>query len=136
MVRSPWLTDEFLLFAIHSGLLSKWAEAFPDPRHGPEISMEVIVASHLAARFAVLDSMRKAGYVLRSAAVLGALGSSVEVLEPEQGLSWRGTTDDKLISGDVLRKLLVKLENHVDLNQPLHLPPYEPSRAVKVRKRA
>jgi Transposase DDE domain len=60
----------------------------------------------------------------------------VEVLEPAQGLSWRGTADDKLISGDVLRKLLVKLENHVDLNVPLRLPPYAPSVAVKVRKRA
>ena len=49
--------------------------------------MEVIVASHLAARFAGLYSMRKSGYVLRSASVLGALGYSVEVLEPAQGLS-------------------------------------------------
>src|SRR3989441_8694326 len=80
--------------------------------------------------------MRKAGYVLRSAAVLGALGYSVEVLEPEQGLSLRGTSDDKLISGDVLRKLLVKLEHHVNLNEPLGLPPFEPSQSVKVRQRA
>jgi hypothetical protein len=29
---SEELTDEFLLFAIQSGLLSKWATAFPDPR--------------------------------------------------------------------------------------------------------
>ena len=98
--------------------------------------MAVIVASHLAARFAGLYSMRKAGYVLRSAAVLGALGYSVEVLEPAQGLSGRGTSDDKLLSGDVLRKLLVQLENHVDLNAPLRLPPYEPSLPVKVRQRA
>ena len=76
---SEELTDEFLLLAIQSGLLAKWAEAFPDPRHEPEIGMEVIVASHLAARFAGLYSMRKAGYVLRSAAVLGALGYSVDV---------------------------------------------------------
>jgi hypothetical protein len=41
--------------------------------------MEVILASHVAARFAGLYSMRKSGYVLRSAAVLGALGYSVEV---------------------------------------------------------
>src|SRR5881396_3153360 len=41
------LTDEFLLFAIESGLLAKWAEAFPDPRCDPEICMEVILASHL-----------------------------------------------------------------------------------------
>ena len=99
---SEELTDEFLLFAIQSGLLAKWAEAFPDPRQAPEIGMEVIVASHLAARFAGLYSMRKSGYVLRSAAVLGALGYSVDVLEPEQGLSVRGTSDDKLLSGDVL----------------------------------
>jgi hypothetical protein len=133
---SEELTDEFLLFAIQSGLLSKWAKAFPDPRQEPEISMEVILASHLAARFAGLYSMRKAGYVLRSATVLGALGYSVEVLEPAQGLSLRGTSDDKLISGDVLRKLLVKLETHGDPNTPLRLPPYEPSLSVKVRKRA
>lgn len=133
---SEELTDEFLLFAIQSGLLSKWAEAFPDPRHAPEIGMEVIVASHLAARFAGLYSMRKAGYVLRSAAVLGALGYSVEVLAPTQGLSLRGTSDDKLLSGDVLRKLLIKLENQVDLLEPLRLPPYKPSLSVKVRARA
>ena len=133
---SEELTDEFLLFAIQSGLLAKWAGTFPDPRCAPEISMEVLVASHLAARFAGLYSMRKSGYVLRSAAVLGALGYSVEVLEPAQGLSRRGTTDDKLLSGDVLRKLLVKLENHVDLSLPLCLPPVEPNVAVPVRKRA
>src|SRR5881396_2268112 len=99
---SEALTDEFLLFAIESGLLQRWAKSFPDPRQAPEIGMEVIVASHLAARFAGLYSLRKSGYVLRSASVLGALGYSVEVLAPEQGLSRRGTSDDKLISGDVL----------------------------------
>ena len=39
---SEELTDACLLFAIQSGLLSKWAEAFPDPRHEPEITMAVI----------------------------------------------------------------------------------------------
>lgn len=133
---SEELTDDFLLFAIESGLLAKWAEAFPDPRHKPEIAMEVIVASHLAARFAGLYSMRKSGYVLRSAAVLGALGYSVEVLEPEQGVSRRGTADDKLISGDVLRKLLVKMEQQADLRQPAWRPTTAPSVPVKVRERA
>jgi hypothetical protein len=71
---SEELTDEFLLFAIESGLLTNWAASFPDPRHAPEIGMEVILASHLAARFAGLYAMRKSGYVLRSASVLGALG--------------------------------------------------------------
>ena len=71
---SEELTDEFLLFAIESGLLKTWANAFPDPRRAPEIGIEVILPAHLAARFAGLYSMRKAGYVLRSARVLGALG--------------------------------------------------------------
>src|SRR5215468_7362078 len=133
---SEELTDEFLLFAIKSGLLTQWADAFPDPRSDPEIRMEVILASHLAARFAGLYSMRKAGYVLRSASVLGALGYSIEVLEPEQGLSLRGTSDDKLISVDVLRKLLVTLEHQANLHEPLDLPSCEPSQPVKVRQRA
>src|SRR5262247_3292023 len=80
--------------------------------------------------------MRKAGYVLRSARVLGALGYSVEVIEPAHGLSSSGTSDDKLFSGDVVRKLLVQMAEQADLSQPALLPPPEPSVAVKVRKRA
>ena len=133
---SEELTDEFLLFAIESGLLKSWAGSFPDPRHEPEIAMEVILPAHIAARFAGLYSMRKAGYVLRSARVLGALGYSVEVVEPECGLSARGTSDDKLFSGDVVRKLLVQMERQADLSQPVRRPPQEPNVAVKVRERA
>ena len=98
---SEELTDEFLLFAIDSGLLKRWAGAFPDPRSAPEIPMAVILPAHIAARFAGLYSLRKARYVLRSARVLGALGSSVEVVAPERGLSIRGTSDDKLFSSTV-----------------------------------
>jgi hypothetical protein len=100
------------------------------------MAMEVILPAHRAARFAGLYSMRKAGYVLRSARVLGALGYSVEVVEPERGLSVRGTTDDKLFSGDVVRKLLVQMEQQVDLSQAVRRPPQERSVAVKVRERA
>src|SRR6266705_6887780 len=134
---SEELTDEFLVFAIESGLLKSWAGSFPDPRCEPEIGMEVILPAHMAARFAGLYSMRKAGYVLRSARVLGALGYSAEVIEPAQGLSWRGTSDDKLFSGDVVRKLLVQMEQQADLSQAARLlPPQEPRVAVKVRERA
>jgi hypothetical protein len=92
--------------------------------------------AHLAGRFAGLYSLRKTGYVLRSARVLGALGYSVEVVEANQGLSVRGTSDDKLFSGDVVRKLLVKMEQEVDLSQPVPTLAKEPSVAVKVRERA
>jgi hypothetical protein len=71
---SEELTDDFLLFAIHSGLRSKWAAAFPDPRGEPAIRLEVLLAAHVAARFAGLYALRKSGSGLRSAAVLGALG--------------------------------------------------------------
>src|SRR3982074_2636604 len=91
---SEELTDEFLLFAIDSGRLRRGAGAFPDPRSAPEIPMEVILPAHIAARFAGLYSMRKAGYVLRSARGLGGLGYSVEVVEPARGLSLRGTSHD------------------------------------------
>src|SRR5437588_3037943 len=119
---SEEFTDEFLLFAIDSGLLKSWAGSFPDPRHEPEIAMEVILPAHIAARFAGLYSMRKAGYVLRSARVLGALGYSVEVVDPAHGLSGRGTSDDKLFSGEVVHKLLVQMEQQSDLSQPVLLP--------------
>jgi hypothetical protein len=133
---SEEFTDEFLLFGIESGLLKSWAEAFPDPRSEPEMRLEVILPAHIAARFAGLSSMRKAGYVRRSARVLGALGYSVEVMEPAHGLSSRGPSADKLFSGDVVRKLLVQMAEQADLSQPAPLPPKEPSMAVKVRERA
>jgi hypothetical protein len=98
--------------------------------------MEVISPAHLAGRFAGLYSLRKTGYVLRSARVLGALGYSVEVVEPAHGLSLCGISDDKLFNGDVVRKLLVKMEQQADLSQPALIVPPEPRVAVKVRERA
>ena len=83
---SEEITDEFLLFAINSGLLNGWARGFPDPRQEAEIGMEVILAASVAARFAGLYSFRKLGYVLQSARVLGALGSRVAVTEAGQGM--------------------------------------------------
>ena len=60
----------------------------------------------------------------------------MEVIAPEHGLSVRGTADEKLFSGDVVRKLLVQMEQQADLSQPVLLPPPELRVAVKVRKRA
>jgi hypothetical protein len=71
---SEELTDEFLLFAIESGLLQTWAQTFPDPRGEPEIGMEGLSPAHMAARFAGLYSMRKAGYMAALGAGVGRLG--------------------------------------------------------------
>jgi len=114
---SEELTDEFLLFAIHSGLLKTWADAFPDPRQEAEISMEVLLAASSSARFAGLYSFRKLGYVLQSARVLGALGYSVAVTQGGQGMSRRGTSDAQVVSGDVLRKLLVQMETEMEIDE-------------------
>ena len=66
----------------------------------------------LAARFAGIYSLRKLGYVLQSARVLGELGYSVEVIGSGEGHVTAGTGDEQVISGDVLRKLLVQIEQH------------------------
>jgi hypothetical protein len=60
----------------------------------------------------------------------------VEVRDPAQGLSLRGTSDAKLFRGAVVRKLLVQMEQQADVRQPMPPPPAEPSGAVKVRERA
>ncbi|MGH2544046.1 MAG: hypothetical protein ACRDIB_14700, partial [Ardenticatenaceae bacterium] len=114
---SEELTDEFLLFAINSGLLKTWADAFPDPRQEAEIGMEVLLAASSSARFAGLYSFRKLGYVLQSARVLGALGYSVAVTQGGQGMSRRGTGDAQVVSGDVLRKLLVQMETTIEIDE-------------------
>jgi hypothetical protein len=133
---SEEITDEFLLFAIKSGLLRQWAKSFPDPRVWAEISCEVILAAELTARFAGIYSQRKSGYVLRSARVLGALGYSVEVLDQDDGLSGRGTAEDQLYSGDVLRKLLGKLEQQSKVKAEDRAAAIQGGASVKVRERA
>jgi len=133
---SEEITDEFLLFAIKSGLLKQWAKSFPDPRAWAEISCEVILAAELTARFAGVYSQRKSGYVLRSARVLGELGYSVEVLEEGDGLSERGTAQDQLYCGDVLRKLLGKLEKQARVTAEDRAAAIQGGAAVKVRERA
>lgn len=133
---SEEITDEFLLFAIKSGLLQQWASGFPDPRNWADITCEVILASEIAARFASIYSQRKTGYVLRSARVLGELGYSVEVLEEGAGLSGQGTAEDQLYSGDVLRKLLGKAEKQVEPTKEDHAAAIQGGAEVKVRNRA
>lgn len=133
---SEEITDEFLLFAIKSGLLKQWAEGFPDPRVWSEVSCEVILAAELTARFAGIYSQRKSGYVLRSARVLGAMGYSVEVLDEDDGLSGQGTPDGQLYSGDVLRKLLGKLEKQASVRAEDRAAAIQGGAAVKVRERA
>ena len=63
------VTDAFLLCAIERGLLKRWARSFPEPRCEPALAMEVSLPAHIAARFAGLYAMRKAGDGLRAARV-------------------------------------------------------------------
>ena len=134
---SEELTDEFLLFAIDSGLLKSWAGSFSDPRCEPEIGMEVILLAHIAARFRlpVLDAQSRVCATL-CAGVRG-VGLRYGSSQPECGLSLRGTADDKLFSGDVVRKLLVQMEQQADLSQRwCGGSPGAQCGAVKVRERA
>ena len=99
------------------------------------MGLEVIVPAPLAGRLAGLYSVRKTGYVRRSARVLGALGSSVEGLAPEPGWSVRGTSEDTLFRGDVGRQLVVKMEAPAALRQPPPGPAQEPRVVGKGRER-
>lgn len=132
---SEEITDEFLLFAINSQLLRDWAEAFPDPRSWSEVSSQVILASELAARFASIYSQRKSSYILRSARLLGALGYSIEVIEPGDGITSRGTSKDQLYSEDILRKMLGKLEQKVEVKDEDRAAAVAGGAEVKARER-
>lgn len=84
---SEEITDEFLLFALESGLLDEWLSLFTDLRCWYEISFKVLLAALLAARFAPLYGLRQTGYVLRSARVLGA--SSIQSRGLQEGMEYR-----------------------------------------------
>jgi hypothetical protein len=129
------LTEEFLLFAISSGLLKRWADAFPDPRHEAAIGMDVILAASVAARFAGIYAFRKLGSVLQSARVLGALGDSVEVTEAGKGMSRRGTGAAQGVSGDVRRQLLVQMETRVPVSPAALRREVVDTRVGRVRQR-
>lgn len=97
--------------------MKTWADAFPEPRQEAEIGMEVTLTASLLARFAGLYSFRKLGYVLQSAQVLDALGYRVVITEASQRLSRRGTSDAQVVSGDVLRRLLVQKETQIEVDE-------------------
>jgi hypothetical protein len=60
----------------------------------------------------------------------------VEVIAPEHGLAWRGTSDAKLFSGDVVRKLVVQREQQAALSPPVPRAAAEPNVRVQGRERA
>ncbi len=64
------------------------------------------------------------------------MGYSVEVLDEDDGLSGQGTPDGQLYSGDVLRKLLGKLEQQARVTAQDRATALQGGAAVKVRERA
>ena len=129
------LTDELLLFAVNSGLLQGWATGFPDPRQEAEIGMDVLWAASVAARFAGLYSLRTLGDVLQLARVLGALGSRVDVRQAGKGMARRGTGDAQVVSGDVLRQLVVQRETPITVSQDELAQEVIDTRVGRVRQR-
>ena len=100
------VTDEHVRFALQSGLLAECAAAFPDPRLHPEIPLLVLLTASVAAAFQGEYGLRNSGCALHSPALLAELGLNAAWLAPGEGLSRRGTQDEAVFHGDVLRKLL------------------------------
>jgi hypothetical protein len=101
------LTDFFVLYALQSGLLDRLAETFPDPRQQqPEIPMRVLLAAGMAGHFAGLYALSQSPYALHSPRLLAQLGVQVEVMQPGEGLSRKGTKQEVAFHADVLRRML------------------------------
>lgn len=104
------MPDFFLHYALDSGLLEQLANSFPDPRNQqPEIPPRLLLAAGIAGHFAGLYALSQLPYALHSPKLLTLLGVQVVVQEPGNGLSRKGTQDDKSFHGDVVRKLLDKI---------------------------
>jgi hypothetical protein len=103
------VTDEHVRFALQSGLLEECAQAFPDPRLEPEIPLPVLLTASVAGAFQGEYALSQAGCALHSPALLAELGLNVAWLAPGEGLSRRGTQEEAVFHGDVLRKLLLQI---------------------------
>src|SRR6266496_3037329 len=101
------VTDLHVLYALRSGLLAECADAFPDPRVEPEIPIAVLLTASVAGAFQGEYALRESGCALHSPALLAELGLNVAWLRPGEGLSRRGTEQEAVFHGDVLRKLLL-----------------------------
>jgi hypothetical protein len=101
------LPDFFLLYALKSGLLDRLAQSFPDPRkQQPEIPMRLLLAAGIVGHFAGLYALSQSAYALHSPRLLSELGVQVQVMQPGEGLSKKGTQQPVAFHADVLRKLL------------------------------
>ena len=67
---------------------------------------------------------------------IGALRYSVEVTEAGKGMSRRGTGDEQVVSGDVLRKLLVQMETRAQVSPAERAREVVHTRVGRVRQRA
>ena len=66
----------------------------------------VLLTASVAAAFQGEYGLRRSGCALHSPALLAELGLNAAWLSPGEGLSRRGTKDEAVFHGDVLRKLL------------------------------
>jgi len=103
------LTDQHVLYALRSGLLAECAAAFPDPRLDPEIPAVVLLTASVAGAFQGEYALRESGCALHSPALLAELGLNAAWLPAGEGLSRRGTAQEAVFHGDVLRKLLLQI---------------------------
>src|ERR1041385_251900 len=104
------LPDQFLLYAIESGLLDQLADTFPDPRKQQiDIHVRMLLAAGLAGDLPGVYALSQSPCALHSPRLLSELGVQVAVNQPGRGLSRKGTKRQAPFHGDVVRKLLASL---------------------------
>jgi len=103
------ITDDFMLYALRSGLIDELASSFPDPREECEITIKQILSASIAGHYQDMYAMSQSPYALHSPVLLAELGLNVKVLFPGEGISRRGTQDYAPFNGDVIRKMLYNI---------------------------
>ena len=104
------ITDEFMIYGLRSGLIDELSKTFPDPRKEEEISTKLILSASIAGHFQDMYALSQSPYALHSPTLLAELGLNVKVLSEGEGVSRRGTKQNALFNGDVIRKMLNSIQ--------------------------
>lgn len=101
--------DSIMGYALDKEIIQDISKKFPDLRLLLEVPVDILVTSGIISRLKDNHSLISSPYALKSAKVVSKLGYNIKILEKGFNDRVKGKRD-KPFSGDVMRKLLGKLE--------------------------